>query len=475
MKVSYALLALALSLTACDIFDPYEQPATPTPEAWSEQTMPQAQPAWPEVDWWKNFNAPELTALIEEAQKNNNDLGAAVARVHQADAQVSISGAPLLPSLDLSAGATRDIAPHKSSNASSNASTTLPNGSFTTNRTGSNYNAGLNASYELDFWGKNRSGLQSAEALRDASAFDRETVNLTVTSSVANVYFDMLATRERLAVAKDNLTAAQQLLDALNRRFAQGVVSRLDVAQQESVVAQQTATVPPLELQLSQDRDALAILLGRLPESVDAPQVKLAAVAVPVVPVGLPSELLQRRPDVQFAESNLISAHANINAARAAFFPDITLTAASGYQSNALDSLFKPGGLLLSFGGDLVQPIFEGGLLTGQLELSKGREEELAQDYHKAIISAFSDVEDSLAGVRRSAEEEQAQAAAERTAREAFTLTQQQFSGGTIDITTVLNTQRTLFAASDAYLQAKLSHLQAMVGLYRALGGGWKK
>ena len=458
---NYSWLFLLCPLfAACDLISPYEQPTAPTAQAWSEHATDTAQPAWPEHDWWTHFQSPELTALIEEAQTHNNDLGGAIARVHEADAQVTVNGAPLLPSLDLQAGATRTIA---------------PNGSTAVRRSSNAFNAGLSAAYEVDFWGKNRSALTSAEALRDASMYDRETVALTVTSSVATVYFDLLATSERLAIAKENLANAQQLLDALNRRFAQGLISKLDVAQQESIVAQQSASIPLLELTWSKDRDALAILLGRLPESMTLPEEKFAAIASPTVPEGIPSELLQRRPDVQFAEANLIAAHADINAARAAFFPAISLTATGGYQSSALSSLFNPGGLLVTLGSDLVQPIFENGLLSGALDFSKAREEELTQAYHKAIVSAFSDVEDALAAVHRNAEEVAAQTQAEQSAQEAFALSQQQFKGGTVDITSVLNTQRTLFSAADANLQAKLAYLQSIAGLYKALGGGWQK
>ncbi|MEJ0010400.1 MAG: efflux transporter outer membrane subunit [Alphaproteobacteria bacterium] len=300
-------------------------------------------------------------------------------------------------------------------------------------------------------------------------------VTLTVESSVATTYFDLLATRQRLEIANNDLKAAQSILDALKKRFAQGVASELDVRQEESVVDQSTAAIPPLKLQESRDLDALAILLGTLPESVKSPEAKLTDVAAPAVPEGLPSQLLERRPDVQEAEAQLIAAHADINAARAAFFPDISLTGEAGYASSSLGKLFGPGGFLLSFGAGLVQPIFEGGLLTGELALSKAQYEELEQDYKKSVVSAFSDVEDSLAAVKDTADQEAAQDEAVKTAQRAYELSQQQFAGGTVDITSVLNTQRTLFSATDALAQARLAHLQAIAGLYKSLGGGWGK
>ena len=252
-------------------------------------------------------------------------------------------------------------------------------------------------------------------------------------------------------------------------------MNALQLAQQESETATRRAAVPPLELQRSKDLDALAIFVGTLPESLSAPTAKLDDTTIPAVPAGLPSDLLIRRPDVQKAEAKLTAAHANINQARAAFFPSITLTGQAGYTSNALSSLFKPGSILTSYGAGLVQPIFNNGELSGALELSKGEYDELLENYHAAVLAAFSDVEDALASVTQTAEQEKSQQQVVASAKKAYQLSQQQFNGGIIDITTVLDTQRTLFNANDALAQVKLSHLQAIAGLYTALGGGWQK
>ena len=455
--------ALTLTLSACDLENPYEAPITPAaPEKFSEApTEATTQAAWPDQQWWNNFKSTELTELIEEAQKNNYDLAAAVARVREADAQASISGAPLLPSVEADANAEHATAPSPSSPKR--------------RATGSNYSAGLSASYELDFWGKNRSAAESAEALRDASVYDQQTVLLTITASLANLYFDTLATSERIEITEKNIAASEKLLDALNRRFAQGVSSKLEVVQQQNVAATLRASLPPLQLRLTQNRDALAVLLGKMPESMPELESHFDAIVLPDVPPGVPSELLQRRPDVQSAEANLISAHADINAARAAFFPSVSLTAGANVASSSLGTLFNPAGQLITVGGNLLQPIFEGGALEGKLDLNEARADERTQQYQKAVLSAFADVEDALAAVRHTSESEAAQAEAEQSARTAFDLTQQQFDGGTVDITTVLNTQRSLFAASDAHMQSKLARLQALVGVYKALGGGWVK
>ncbi len=474
MKRLFALTASTVALAGCtDLLFPYEKPATPTPQTFREapdaakNAAPNAAanpaPVWPDKDWWKQFNSPELTGLMEQALKNNNDLGAAVARLKQANAEVLINGAPLLPSVELDAGGS-----HTHSNRTASGT-----GTTSSSHNSSSYNAGLSASYELDFWGKNYSALLSAQASRDASAFDLEVVRLTVTSSVATVYFDLLATDARLANAQADLKAAQGLLDALQLRFKQGTASALDVAQQVSLVAQQNSALPPLILQQSKDLDALAILVGALPESLPRPTSKLADIAVPQVPAGLASSLLERRPDVAEAEASLRAAHANINEARAAFLPDITLTGQAGYASTALGSLFKPGGFLTTYGLNLVQPIFEGGLLVGGLDLTQAQYEELLQNYHKAVLSAFADTEDSLASVKQNAAQQTAEAEAQKAANDAYKLTQQQFDAGIVDITSVLNTERSLYGANDALIAAKLAHLQAVAGLYKSLGGGW--
>jgi NodT family efflux transporter outer membrane factor (OMF) lipoprotein len=266
---------------------------------------------------------------------------------------------------------------------------------------------------------------------------------------------------------------AEEVLAAIRDRMEAGTATALDVAQQESVVAGQRATIAPLEQQIRQDGNALAILVGRLPEQMTVKPEVLSGIRQPLIQPGLPSELLARRPDVQSAEAALVAANANIGNARAQFFPSIQLTGSGGFQSVMLATLLQHTGLIYAFGTSLTQPIFEGGRLEGQLEQAKGRYDELLQDYRKAVVSAFSDVENALVAVQKTAEEEDAQRTAEATARNAYEIAESQLRGGTVDITTVLNTQKTLFAAVDALTQARLAHLQAVVGLYKALGGGW--
>ena len=473
----YLLLGTCLlTLNGCmSLLFPYEKPETPQPETFREAETPAINPTatpvapWPDAKWWEQFGSPELTSLTEVALAHNNDIGAAVARLRQANALVTINRAPLLPSIGLSGNITKTD--------SNGGVTPVNNGVITTGGASkkTRLNTGLNASYEIDFWGKNYSALQAAQASRDASEYDAQVVRLTVTSSVATVYMDLLANEQRLAIAKENLANANSLLESLRKRYENGIISELEVTQQESVVANQTANMPSLELQRSKDLDALAILLGTLPESLKSPNGDFAALTVPVVPEGLSSELLTRRPDVKLAEANLKAAHADINAARAALLPSISLTGTAGYVSTALNKLIEPGSFLSTIGGSLAQPIFRGGALVGGIELSQAQYDELLEAYRKAIISAFSDTEDSLATVKQTTIEQSAREDVLKSAEKGYQLSQQQFQGGITDITSVLTTQTTLFNARDALIQSKLARMQAIAGLYKSFGGGWQE
>jgi outer membrane protein, multidrug efflux system len=268
---------------------------------------------------------------------------------------------------------------------------------------------------------------------------------------------------------------AAKVLRGLKLEETAGIATGLDVAQQETVVATVNATIPPLKQQLRQNLDALAILIGATPESVDVTHGDLDQIGQPLVRPGLPSELLARRPDVAEAEAQLIAANANIAAARAAFFPTISLTATGGFESSALAGLLTPANRVWSLGADVTQPIFQGGALLGQYQLAKGRYEELLADYHKAVISAFANVEDALIALQQSSDLVERQQTAATTAQRAYEFAQAQMRAGTINVLTLLSTETALFSARDALAQAKYAHLQALVTLYQALGGGWQQ
>ena len=418
------------------------------------------QTAWPSADWWKGFSSPQLDVLIGEAQHTNDDIAAAVARVREADAQATIAGAPLLPAISGTANATREREINLGIPGTTTADVFSPL---------------LNATYELDFWGKNRAALDAARLTAAASRYDRVTVELTVMSSVASTFFQAVEAQDRLNVARDNLASAQTILKGLRLELKVGTITALDVAQQETTVAVLNASIPPLQQQLLQSIDALAILVGKPPEDVDIKTGTLDALAEPQVIPGLPSELLTRRPDVAEAEAQLMSANASIAVARANFFPSIELTASGGYASTALASLFNPASRVFTLSAGLTQPIFQGGALTGQYAYSKARYAELLADYHKTVISAFSNVEDALVTLQQTAFQHERQADAVAKARRAFEITQRQFHIGTINILTVLNTENALFTAEDTLVQVKYAHLAALISLFNALGGGWQK
>jgi outer membrane protein, multidrug efflux system len=444
-------------LAACSLGPRYHRPDIAPPPAWVTASDADAQ-QWPARDWWRGFNSADLDSFIAQAQSANDDLRAALARVHQADAQRRIAGAPLLPAVAVQATATR-------------ARAQVPPGVF---MTGNNFSPLLSASYELDFWGKNRAAFASASAAAKASRYDRTTVELAVMAAVAGTYFQALELRDRLGIAAANLDNATKALRGLKLEETAGLTTALDVAQQETVVATVNATIPPLKQQLRQSLDALAILVGSTPEIVDVTHGSLDELAAPAVHPGLPSELLARRPDVAEAESQLIAANANIAAARAAFFPSISLTAGGGYESAALAGLLSPANRVWSLAAGATQPIFQGGALLGQYQLAKGHYEELLADYHKAVIAALANVEDALIATQQTQDLVERQQHAALTAQRAYAFAQAQMRAGTINILTLLNTETALFSARDALAQAKYAHLQALVSLYQALGGGWE-
>jgi NodT family efflux transporter outer membrane factor (OMF) lipoprotein len=437
----------------------YKRPDIPLPTAWSEAPRDDGAGIWPGSDWWQGFGSEQLNELIAEAQRNNDDLAVAIARIEEADAQARIAGAALLPSLDLNADASRQRAQ------------VAGGGPATFN----SFSPVLSASYELDFWGKNRALKAAARATAIASRYDKETVALTVISSVATSYFQALQFRDRLLVAGDNLANGQKVLKGLQLQQIAGIATGLDVAQQETAVALLSAAIPPLQQQFRQSVHALAVLIGKTPESIDVDTGSLTGLKTPPVAEGLPSQLLARRPDIAESEQQLISANADITVARAALFPSIQLTGGGGYESSALTSLISPANRIWSISAGLTQPIFHGGALRGQVVFSNAHYRELLSAYHKTVISAFSNVEDALVAAQQTKEQQIRQQEAVNRARRAFQFAQTQMSAGTVNILTVLNTENALFSAQDELVQVQFLHLQSMVDLYTALGGGWQQ
>ena len=417
----------------------------------------------PKLDWWRAFRSKELTDLIEESQSSNFDVAAAVARILQADAASKIASAALYPNANFNASATRT----RSSQANSDNS----GGGGRSERV--SYTAFLNASYEIDFWGKNRAISEAAQELAVASRFDRDTVVISTVVSVATAYFLVLSSQDRIRIARQNVEAADRVLTLIKQRFDAGTASALEVAQQETLVAQQRASIPPLDQILRQNVATLALLVGRAPAFVKVRGGSVYRLGIPRVTPGLPSELLIQRPDIRFAEAQLASADASVVAARAAFFPSISLTGEYGVVSNALKNLFTPQAIFYQIAAGLVQPVFDGFRLEGQLEQAKGRQLELLSDYRRSIVSGFADVERALIAIADNAELERLQRQVVTASQQAFNIAESRLREGTVDLTTVLITQQALFNAQDNQVVARLARLQAVLSLYQALGGAW--
>lgn len=462
-----SLLVLALGTAGCATDPPVALKPQDVPASFTATAAKNA-PVWPKPDWWTGFGSKELDGLIEAAQSNNLDLAAAAARVLQADAQTDISGSVLFPSLNFSSGASRSATPTGSSGLAGGRGASGP-----TRFQHNTFGVSLNSTYELDFWGKNRAGLRAADESLKSAEYSRAVVGLTVTANVANAYLDLLALRERTTIAKQNVEAANRILSITEAKVTNGVSSRLDLAQQQAVVAGQKAQIPSLEEQAREAGYGLAILLGRAPEGFDVKAVDLDGVVSPVVAPGLPSELLRHRPDVAAAESKLAAAHANVDAARAAFFPSVNLSAQGGYQSTALSMLFNPESQGFNIGAQLLQTIFDGGKLIGQSRLAHAQELELVADYRSAVLNAFKDVETALNQVASLADQETYKTEQVRAAAEAFRISEIQYREGVADLLNVLQAQQTLFSAQDQLVQIRLARIQADIGLYKALGGNW--
>jgi outer membrane protein, multidrug efflux system len=467
LRAACALLLLTSGLVLSGCILGSERPALSleVPDAYRAARKGDADAAVPAVDWWRGFRSSELTGLMDAAQLYNLDIAVAMAQIIQADAQVGVSGAPLLPTLTGNASAERQ--------KQSSANISIGSGNGFGGTTFNTFQTGLTASYMLDFWGKNRAALYAAEENATASRYNREVVTLTAIVTVANTYFQVLAAQDQLRVTRRNLEAAERILNLIKKQFAGGTASQLDVSQQEARAATQRAAIPPLEVTLGQSIAALAVLVGRAPANFSVHGGSTKQIIVPRVTPGLPSELLYQRPDIRQAEATLASSNFSVEAARAAFFPQIQLTGTTGLQSTALASLFTPGAWFYTLTASLTQPIFDGFLLESQLKQAKGVQLQDLQTYRKTVLSAFADVEKALIALQKFTLQERLQLQVVAASRQAFDVAEKQLAGGTINLITVLQAEQTLFTAENNLVTVRLSKLQAASSLFQALGGGW--
>ncbi len=471
----------ALLLAGCNLGPAYHRPTLDVPIAFRE-TAPAAASPWPQPGWWRAFGSPELDALIGEAILHNQTIAAAIAQVRQADAAVTIAGAPLLPTLSaLGSGTYERVGKGARSRNSGVAFTTTPSSAVVTGGGGNShfvdirsYGLSLDASYDLDFWGKNRAIYQSAQASAIASRYAEQVVALTVVTGVATTYLTALGLQDEIRVAQQNLRDAEQVLRATQGQLDAGTASALDVAQQQALVDGLRATIPALISQEKQEVIALGILVGRPPEQITITAGTLTRLPVPNVAPGLPIALLARRPDVAEAEEQIVAQNGNVRAARAAFFPAVSLTGSAGWQSTALTALISPSSALLSIGASVAQTIFDNGLLRGQFRQAQALEDQLVAQYRQSVLQGLTDVENALTALRYTTEQEAAQRRAVASAERAAAIAQAQLAAGTVNIITVLNVETTLFNDLSTLAQVRLARFQALIALYKALGGGWQ-
>src|ERR1700722_5722984 len=457
-----SVLLLGSALSGCILGTERPDLNLEVPAAYREGGHSAPDAAVPSLDWWRGFRSSELTSLMEASQVYNLDIAVAIAQIEQADAQVGVSGAPLLPTVTGTATAER-----ARDAASSIAGSASPATTF------SQCNTGLTASYIIDFWGKNRATLYAAEETASAARYNRDVVALTTVATVANTYFQILAAQDELRVARRNLAAAERILLLIQQQFNGGTASQLDLSQQEALVATERAAIPPLEVTLRQNTAALALLLARAPANFTVRGGTMTQIAVPRVTPGMPSELLYQRPDIRQAEAQLAASNFSVEAARAAFFPQIQLTAQTGVQSAALASLFGPGAWFYTLSAGLTQPLFDGFLLESQLKQAKGVQLQNLQAYRKSVLSAFSDVEKALVALSQTIRQERLQIEAVAASTEALRLVKLQLNGGTVNVVTLLQAEQTLLTNENTLVQVRLNKLLAASSLFQALGGGW--
>jgi NodT family efflux transporter outer membrane factor (OMF) lipoprotein len=446
--------------------------ATHPPQALTPQLVPKRfaghaatpAPVWPRSDWWHGFGSDELSRLILLAQTDNRDLAVAAARLGEARAEVTIQRAAFFPTIGTVAQADRvGVGRAAISNSGQQDSTR------------NSFGLSADASYELDVWGLSRDNLHSAEEALKSSRFAQRAIALTTTAAVADTYFEILALRERIAIANEDIAAIDGILAIVKLKVRAGTASHLDLAQERAQIESVQGQLPVLEEQVLEAQIALAVLVGQPPEGFSVVAKSAAGVRLPGVAPGLPSQLVLRRPDVAEAEANLAAAHANLQAARAAFLPQFALSGSVGFSSAATSALLHGPSFLWDAGAQLVQTIFDGGKLIGQKDLAYATQQELIAGYQNAVLNAYADVESALGQVRNYAREEQHLRQEVDAAREAFQISQLQYRQGVADLLNVLQAQQTLFGARDALAQARLGRLQATVHLYAALGGGWQE
>jgi outer membrane protein, multidrug efflux system len=454
------VLLLSVVLGGCLVGPDYRRPALDTPQGWrfGEQEVRELA----DTAWWEQFRDPVLNELIAISLRENKDLKIAAARVEEFRGRYGVTRAALFPQ----AGAGASVSGERTTDRGQvQLPATAPN---PTNL----YQANFFASWEIDLWGKLRRGSEAARADLIATEEGRRSVVLSLVASVAGAYVNLRDLDRELEIARRTAQSREESYKIFLLRFQAGYVSDLELSQVNSLYQQALATIPSLEKAISQQEDALSLLLGRNPGPIARGKL-IDALQVPAVPAGLPSSLLERRPDLRQAEQELIAANARIGVARAQYFPNISLTGLFGWESTRLSQLFTGPARMWNWTAPVTQPIFSAGSIGAGVKIAKAIREEALVNYQKAVQSAFRDVEDALIDQKSTREQLKAQTRQVEALRIYASTARLRYENGYTSYLEVLDAERSLFDAELAYTQTTGGLLQALINLYKAMGGGW--
>ncbi len=454
------IIALAASLAGCMVGPDYRRPSVEMPQAFRYAEKDARQTA--DTEWWKAFGDPVLDGLISEALANNKDIKIAAANIEKASGVLTQVRSPLFPQLSYQGN-------YANQRASERNNTPVPS---SVSNPFDSFQLFAGATWEIDLWGRIRRLSEAARADLLATGEARKGVVLSLVAAVASNYLQLCGLDEQLAIARLNLSAYAESVNIFELQFQYGAVSLMNVEQARTQYETAAATIPKLESQIAQTENALSILLGRNPGPIARGKIN-KDLAFPAIPSGLPSQLLERRPDLAQAEQNLISANAQIGAAKALYFPTIALTGSFGYESKNLSDLFKGPARVWSYGGSITGPIFTAGGISGQVRQAEAAQKAALINYEKAIQSAFADVENALVDRKKLEEQLKAQQRLVDASKQYESLAKLQYNGGYSPYSTVLQAQQQLFPAELNLAQIRTALLTSYVNIYKTMGGGW--
>jgi multidrug efflux system outer membrane protein len=463
-RAAVLILLIVTGLAGCTVGPNYKRPNAAVPSAYRGLTPEAAAKneaaSLADQKWWHVFEDEQLQGLIREAVQGNYDVRIAASRVLEAQAQLGITRADQFPTLSASGAGV---------NQRSAALGPIPAFGFTYGQ------LTAAAAWNLDFWGKYRRATEAARANLLASDWARRQVIGTVVANVASGYFQLRELDSELEIARSTLASRKESLDLTTQLTEHGIDTMLDQRQAEQLVLTAAAQVPDLERQIEQEENAISLLLGRNPGPITRGRKLTEQPHAPEVPVGLPSSLLERRPDIRQAEQNLIAANAQIGVARAAYFPQISLTGSAGFQSDELSKLFTGNAGLWTLTGGITQPIFQGGRIKNNVRLTEAQRQQFLLMYQQTIQGAFRDVSNALIAYRKNRETRVQQEQLTASAQDAARLSEMRFKAGATAYLEVLTNETNYFSDELALVQAQFNELQALVQLYQALGGGWQQ